>query len=130
MSRVMLRNVQRTTLLAALALLLGTAACGSGDAASKGPPDGARLFVLQQCSTCHATDGRGGPLGPPLRHLEKNWTRESIAEYLADPKAKIASDGRMKALALNFRMPMPPVRLDLEQRLMLADHALKLSAEH
>ena len=48
----------------------------------------------------------------------------------ADPKAKIASDGRMKALALNFRMPMPPVRLDLEQCLMLADHALKLSAEH
>lgn len=114
-----------TLLAAALAL----AACGDAPGA-QGPPDGARLFVLANCTACHGTDGSGGVLGPPLRKLEAHWTRESMADYMADPKGALESDPRLKTLSLNFSMHMPPVtNFTPEQRLLIADHALALSAQ-
>jgi cytochrome c553 len=116
--------------LTRVALLAGAAAvAGCGEApGSQSQPDGARLFVLANCTTCHGADGAGGVLGPPLRNLDAHWTRESLAAYLADPKAVIDSDPRMKSLSLNFNMRMPPVtNFTAEQRLLLADHALELS---
>lgn len=112
-------------------ILAGTAAiAGCGDAPGGGEaPSGARLFVLANCTTCHGADGAGGVLGPPLRGLEPNWTRESLAAYLADPKAGLDSNPRLKTLSLNFTMHMPPVtNFTPEQRLLIADHALALSA--
>lgn len=116
----------RTTLLSTL---LALAACG--DAPEGGAPtDGARLYVLANCTTCHATDGRGTPLGPPLRGLAENWTRESLVAYFRDPKGAIETDQRLKTLSLNFSMHMPPVmNFTPEQLLAIADHALALSAK-
>jgi mono/diheme cytochrome c family protein len=108
---------------AAACLLLGCLACGE-EKTPPGPPSAEKLFVAQNCSMCHAVDGAGGKLGPPLRKLADNWTRERLAEYLSDPKALVEKDPRLKALARNYSMPMPPVRLDLEQRLRLADYVL------
>src|SRR5687767_15820990 len=104
----------RTPLLAAL---LALAACGEApDGAAQ--DDGARLYVIANCSTCHAKDGGGTALAPPLRGLAAHWTRESLAEYLLDPKGAIESNPRLKTLSLNFSMHMPPVlNLTPEQRL-------------
>lgn len=114
----------RATILG-LALLL--AACGDapgGDA----PDDGAKFFATGNCASCHAKDGSGGPLGPPLRGLAEHWTRESLAAYLADPKGTLASDARLQEVSKRFSMHMPPLQYTLEQRLALADHVLALSA--
>jgi cytochrome c2 len=115
--------------LAGLLLAAALAACGDAPQGNA-PADGARLFVLANCTTCHATNGQGTPLGPPLRGLDAHWTRESLAEYLTDPKAAIESNQRLKTLSLNFSMHMPPVvNFTPEQRLAIADHALALSAK-
>ena len=116
----------RTTLLATLLALSACGASPQGDA----PNDGARLYVMANCTTCHATDGKGTPLGPPLRGLDAHWTRESLADYMTDPKAAIDSNPRLKTVSLNFSMHMPPVlNFTPEQRLAIADHALALSAK-
>lgn len=112
-----------------LALALALAACGDAPGGDQ-PVDGARLYVMANCSTCHGNDGAGGVLGPPLRGLDANWTRESLADYLTDPKGAIATTPRLKTLSLNFSMQMPPVtNFTPEQRLLIADHALALSAK-
>lgn len=114
------------TLLGSLLVAAGCGEAPQGDA----PGDGARLFVLAGCTTCHAKDGGGTALGPPLRGLDAHWTRESLAEYLTDPKGAIEKDQRLKTIALNFTMHMPPVLNHTpEQRLAIADHALALSAQ-
>jgi mono/diheme cytochrome c family protein len=116
----------RVLLLAGAGAVAG---CGQAPGNSS-EPDGPRLFVLANCTTCHGSDGAGGVLGPPLRNLAAHWTRESLAAYLTDPKAVIDADPRMKRLSLNFSMRMPPVtNFTPEQRLAIADHVLKLSAD-
>jgi len=111
-----------------LLLLLALAACGEAPGAT-GDHDGARLFVIANCITCHGRDGAGSQLGPPLRGLDQHWTRETLADYLSDPKAVIDRDPRLQKLAKRFAMmPMPPVLYERELRLRLADHALALSA--
>lgn len=121
-----MRPAAHATLLAGL---LALAACG--DAPDDKPPaDGARLYVLANCTTCHGADGAGGMVGPPLRGLAQHWDRESLADYLADPRKRLESDARLKALSLNFSMHMPPAtNFTPAQRLLIADHALALSAK-
>ena len=115
---------QRNTPWLAALLLLPALACGPSNDASSGPPDGAQLYERQGCVTCHKASGRGGPLGPPLVNAAEYWTREELAEYLTDPASFVGSDARLNSLARQFNMQMPPVRLPLELRLLLADHVL------
>jgi mono/diheme cytochrome c family protein len=111
--------------LLALALLL--AACSGGGEQPEGPSG--RTLYRVFCASCHATDGGGGALAPPLERLSDNWTREEIAEYLLDPLTVVESTPRLKALKNRYNMQMPPqTALTEEQRLQLADFALELSA--
>ena len=112
-----------TPWLAAL-LLLPALACGPSENASSGPPDGAQLYERQGCVTCHKASGRGGALGPTLVRTGEYWTREKLAEYLADPASFVGKDARLNSIARHFNMQMPPARLSLEQRLLLADYVL------
>lgn len=64
----------------------GTSAAAMGDAES-----GERIFRAS-CGSCHAVNGRGGPLGPDLSRVAQTQTREVITRALRDPNASI-SDG-------------------------------------
>ena len=108
-----------------LALPLVAAACSSGE--PPGPPDGAALYRRKGCITCHKDDGRGGPLAPPLRRAAEYWTRETLADYLADPARFVESDARLTSLKTQYNQQMPPAGLGREQLLLLADHVLGLS---
>jgi len=112
-----------TPWLAAL-LLLPALACGPSENPSSGPPEGAQLYEVQRCVICHKASGRGGALGPTLVDRAEYWTREKLAEYLADPASFVGTDARLNSLAIQFNMQMPPVPLTLEQRLLLADYVL------
>jgi len=109
---------------AAAALIL--AACGGSGAGGVEP--GARLYATYGCASCHGGQGAGGTLAPPLADLGRYWDREGIADYLRDPRAWLAKDPRLEALQQRFSAQMPAVSLPEEQRLMLADHVLQLSA--
>jgi mono/diheme cytochrome c family protein len=114
--------------LGLVGLALAIAACGGSDKPS-GPPTGESLFATQSCVTCHRKDGGGNNFGPSLRGTAEHWTREKMAAYLADPQSVVAKDTRLMALSRNYNMQMPSVRLSEEQRLMLADYVLGLSAK-
>jgi len=114
--------------LGLVGLLLALAACSGSDKPS-GPPTGESLFATQSCVTCHRADGGGNRFGPSLRGASKNWTRESMAAYLADPQGTVAKDPRLSVLSRNYNMPMPPAQLSEEMRLMLADYVLALGAK-
>lgn len=114
----------RSFRLAAAGLAL--AACSKAPKSSA-PPDGAALFVGQNCSVCHGPDGAGTKLGPTLRGKQPFWTREKLATYLRDPQALIRADERLKTQAEQYSLPMVSfVTLTLEERLALADHVLAL----
>ena len=113
--------------LGLLGLVLAIAACGEDK--PSGPPTGESLFATQSCVTCHRKDGGGNNFGPSLRGTSEYWTREKMAAYFADPQSVVAKDTRLMALSRNYNMQMPPVRLSEEQRLMLADYVLGLSAK-
>jgi mono/diheme cytochrome c family protein len=112
-----------------LLLALACAACGGGEAPEGGEPTGEQLFSTQNCVTCHRADGSGNAFGPALGQVEEYWTREALAQYLADPPSHVAKDPRLTALSRNYRMQMPPVKLSEQRRLLLADHVLGLAAK-
>lgn len=119
-------STARTASASAL-LLAGLAlAPGCGSSSSDGPVDGAQLFVSYTCSQCHRHEGQGGPLGPPLRGLSERWAREDLARYLRDPKSFVDKDGRLQALARNYNMQMPGIRIDDERLAKLLDYVLSL----
>ncbi len=64
----------------------GVAAPGRGNA-----QNGERVF-WQSCGSCHAVNGRGGPLGPDLTRIAPNQSRETLVRAVRDPNAAI-SDG-------------------------------------
>jgi cytochrome c2 len=107
-------------------LLIGLAACSAEPASSDGTVGGAKLFQVNGCVLCHLADGSGSQMGPPLRNLSANWTREELATYLADPRGWLEHDERLRGLKQRFRMEMPAVSLSEEDRLTLADHLLEL----
>lgn len=124
MPRSLRRPSTREALFALAALL--AAACSEPPAPAL-PPDGAQLFREQNCVQCHGPEGRGTNLGPALLDKKPFWTRESLAQYLTDPAARIAQDERLARQADLYRLPMTKfVGLTLEQRLALADHVLAL----
>ncbi len=107
-----------------LLLILLLAACFGGSGATEGE----QLYRAMACSTCHGTRGGGGANAPPFGELAEHWTRETIAEYLTDPLTVVERTPRLKALKERYNQQMPPVMLPVEQRLLLADYVLELSA--
>ena len=90
---------------------------------------GATLYQAMGCRQCHGTEGDGGTLAPPLERLAENWTREEIAEYLVDPLTVVEADPRLSELKLLYDgKQMPAMTLPVEDRLLLADFVLALSA--
>jgi mono/diheme cytochrome c family protein len=106
---------------AALGLALILQACGQG-AAGEVEPDPAALATFQSagCAVCHAPDGAGTAMGPPLRELGRHWKREQLADYLRDPGAWIEKVPRLAQHAQRFPLRMPVPSLTSEQRETLA----------
>ncbi len=106
-------------------ILLALTSCGgAAGSAGAGTPRG--IYKQQLCPSCHGPGREGSWMGPPLRHLGRNWDRERLAEFLLDPTPFIEQDERLKALSRTFRAPMTPrPKLELEQRLLLADWLLE-----
>ena len=68
-------------------------------------------------------------MGPPLSRAGDHWTREDLAEFISEPSRFVEGDARLRTVAAAYRAPMPGVTLDLEQRLLLADHVLGLRSD-
>lgn len=98
------------------------AACGE----SKPVDAGKKLFASQGCLACHMPGGTGSMMGPPLRGLAANWSRDKLASYFADPEAFAEKDPRLKALKSRFKTPMAPIKANAEQRALIADYVLSL----
>jgi putative heme-binding domain-containing protein len=61
----------------------GTAPVARGNA-----QHGEQIF-WQSCGSCHAVQGRGGPLGPDLTRIAPNQSRETLVRAVRDPNAAI-----------------------------------------
>ncbi|HYM10211.1 MAG TPA: cytochrome b N-terminal domain-containing protein [Bryobacterales bacterium] len=48
---------------------------------------GALLYQKSQCGSCHAVNGVGGKLGPPLNGLKRRRTAEWVEQHFRDPQA-------------------------------------------
>ncbi|MEQ1891078.1 MAG: cytochrome c [Planctomycetota bacterium] len=115
-------NARRQFLLLVVTLL--SAACST----RRPPPPGASgdvIYELQNCANCHGPAREGTRLAPPLAGLAAHWTRDSLAEYLADPRAMVAREARLKELDKAWSSDMGPyANLSHEERLVLADWLL------
>ena len=101
-------------------------ACGGGFPGG-GEAPGQRLYTTL-CSSCHGPTGAGGALAPPLEDLAAHWTREQLAEYVSNPRAWVERDERLQALKNRYSTEMPAVSASEQDRLLLADRVLELSA--
>ena len=108
---------------AAIVLLACAASCGDSP---KSAPTAAQLFQAN-CAQCHAADGTGSNLAPPLHGKKGNWSRDTLVSYLKDPVGYAARDPRLKAQGGKYSLPMPSYKMlspsDLET---LADHVLAM----
>ncbi len=91
-------NVGRTTLLAALALLL------PGLAQAQDTPD----YFRQNCATCH-TIGGGRLTGPDLQDVSRRKDREWLIGFMMNPKSYIdrGDPYALKILEESRNVPMP-----------------------
>jgi mono/diheme cytochrome c family protein len=103
------------------------AACSGNDTRAGSAPAGQSLFALQACATCHGDHGQGSMLAPALVGAHASWTREKLAEYLADPQGYAAKDPRLSKQGKGYMQPMPSYKLlKPEERESLADYVLGL----
>ena len=63
---------------------------GATDPATGEAGNGERIF-WSKCGSCHAINGRGGPLGPNFSLTAKGQSRDSLARAIRDPKASISA---------------------------------------
>jgi cytochrome bd-type quinol oxidase subunit 1 len=73
---------------------------------------GERVFVEQQCMSCHAFKGQGGSVGPDLSNLSQKFSREELI-------------GFMKELPAPANMMMPPFYGSDQELEALVDYMLK-----
>ena len=108
--------------------LLAALVLAAGCSTRRQPPPGASgdvIFELQNCANCHGPAREGTRLGPPLAGLTAHWTREPLAEYLADPRAMVAREARLAELDKAWSSDMGPyANLSHGERLVLADWLL------
>jgi cytochrome c553 len=97
------RSVHAVFVVGAI-VCLGLTSCGAS-----GPPTGSAeaLYVNLGCAKCHGENRQGQKSGPPLIALAGHWQEESLLEYLADPKAYMDKNPRLKYMAENFPIMMP-----------------------
>jgi mono/diheme cytochrome c family protein len=111
-------------------VLVLVGACSSRQA----PPPGAtgdQIYALQNCAKCHGVDRYGNEKGPPLVNLERQWTRDTLADFLRDPKAVVEVDERLAAIKDQYPLGMGRYnKLSESQRLVLADWLLESRASH
>lgn len=109
---------------ATLALFLSLAACSPAPRLNPTLP-GAELFASSGCTSCHGSQGEGKWLGPPLRSLGQQWTREELAAYIAQPEPFLESKAHLAAIAAEFGAHMPEnSHLSEDERLDLGDYLL------
>jgi len=48
--------------------------------------EGALVYQANHCGACHAVNGAGVPIGPPLNGLSKRRSRSWVAQHFEDPK--------------------------------------------
>jgi cytochrome c551/c552 len=92
------------TFLVATAVGMTLVACGASGPAP-GTPEA--LYVDLGCAKCHGENRQGRKSGPPLIALADHWQEESLLEYMADPKAYMEKNPRLKYMAEGFPIVMP-----------------------
>jgi ubiquinol-cytochrome c reductase cytochrome b subunit len=75
---------------------------------------GAQVLVSSGCLSCHAINGTGGVIGPPLNGLSQRRSREWVEQHLRDPKSQ--SPGTI----------MPPFPLPAQDRDRLISYLFSL----
>jgi len=92
------------TFLVAAVVGISLAACGASGPAP-GTPEA--LYVDLGCAKCHGVNREGQRSGPPLIALADHWQEQSLLEYMADPKAYMETNPRLKYMAENYPIMMP-----------------------
>ncbi len=111
--------------LSTLALVAAGVALGGCGEETPAAPTAEQLFRRELCASCHGGAGEGSWMGPPLSGLAEHWERESLAEFLRDPKPFVAEDQRLAELLGKYPNPMVGNRvLGKAERLQLADWLL------
>ena len=114
--------MSRLLLAVALISLTFLGSCGA-----EAPESGERLYVKSGCVSCHGATGMGGPLGPSIRGASEHWTRESLLEFLKDPRGTVGSNPRLAAVGENYRAQMPAFVFHSDDKLeRIADYVLTL----
>ena len=68
------------------------------------PEKGKELFIRNeaaQCLRCHAVNGKGGMVGPPLEHIADRLSREELLTSVINPNASISPGYGVVILTLN-----------------------------
>ena len=47
---------------------------------------GAMIYQMNMCGTCHTINGMGGENGPPLNGVGRQRTKEWLVEHFRDPQ--------------------------------------------
>ncbi|MEM7310089.1 MAG: cytochrome c [Planctomycetota bacterium] len=113
----------------AAALVAAGALLGACRFPAQPPPgaSGAEIYALQLCANCHGEQGEGKTQGPPLRGLSAHWSRDDLADFLAETDAWEERDERLARLAREYSGDMKPYdNLSPAERLRLADYLLAL----
>ena len=110
---------------AGLVLLALAFAC-STPRSSPRSAGGARIYRMQHCSHCHGEERQGKLHSPPLTDLARNWTHDTLVEYLTAPAAFVARDPRLSREARKYSSRMGPSNdMTAEERSVLADWLLE-----
>ncbi|MGP6156184.1 MAG: c-type cytochrome [Vulcanimicrobiaceae bacterium] len=58
----------------------------AGTQAALGDPARGQQVFIQNCSSCHGTDGAGGGIGPPLKDEKSRKNDKEAIAWIEDPK--------------------------------------------
>src|SRR5215471_469854 len=73
-----------TELRALVGYLRSLNGAGTAGAAATGNANNGERIFWASCGSCHAMNGRGGPLGPDLSRISQTQTRDVITRALRD----------------------------------------------
>ena len=72
--------------LAAFLLKLNSRNAAALENAPEFASEGALVFQVNHCGTCHLVNGVGMKIGPPLNGLSKRESRQWVEDHFADPR--------------------------------------------
>lgn len=114
----------RACLLLSLLSCLGCSDDSAPPSSQK--PDGPKLYVSKNCTTCHGPKHEGTFMAPPLIRLSEHWNVEDLASFLKEPNVWKQKSPRLAEHAKHYRSPMPPTFGTDEERRTLAEWLLTL----